>query len=137
MIGEVSDTIVINSVQFEYAQIYNAYTKTLNGIYPLYHNADKGNCENITVPCKKKIYYPQYVKDVTVVIPVFPGTNCEYDSAKAFMKRVPVSELIVFDRKRQERKTSNKDWQSSTDEDARIAKLKDGRTHTKYNHSGT
>ena len=44
MIGEVSDTIVINSVQFEYAQIYNAYTKTLNGIYPLYHNADKGNC---------------------------------------------------------------------------------------------
>ena len=86
MIGEVSDTIVINSVQFQYAQIYNAYTKTLNGIYPLYHNTDKGNCENISVACKKKIYYPQYVKDVTVVIPVFPGTNCEYDSAKAFME---------------------------------------------------
>ena len=40
--------------------------------------------------------------------------------------------MIAFDRKRQGRKTSNKDWQSSTDEDARIAKLKDGRTHMAY-----
>ena len=30
------------------------------------------------------------------------------------------AELIAFDRKRQGRKTSNKDWQSSTDEDAHI-----------------
>ena len=42
------------------------------------------------------------------------------------------AELIAFDRKRQGRKTSNKDWQSSTDEAARIAKLKDGRTHMAY-----
>ena len=42
------------------------------------------------------------------------------------------AELIAFDRKRQGRKTSNKDWQSSTDEDARIGKLKDGRTHMAY-----
>ncbi len=32
-----------------------------------------------------------------------------------------------FDRKG--KKTSNKDWQSTTDEEARIAKLKDGRIH--------
>ncbi len=42
------------------------------------------------------------------------------------------AELIAFDRRRKGRKTSNKDWQSSTDEDARIAKLKDGRTHMAY-----
>ena len=38
------------------------------------------------------------------------------------------AELIAFDRRRQGRKTANKDWQSATDEEARIAKLKDGRT---------
>ena len=42
------------------------------------------------------------------------------------------AELINFDRKRQGKKTSNKDWQSATDEEARIAKLKDGRTHMAY-----
>ncbi len=42
------------------------------------------------------------------------------------------AELIAFDRKRKGKKTSNKDWQSTTDEDARIAKLKDGRTHMAY-----
>lgn len=39
------------------------------------------------------------------------------------------AELITFDRKRKGKKTSNKDWQSTTDEESRIAKLKDGRTH--------
>jgi len=34
---------------------------------------------------------------------------------------------VNFDRKG--KKTSNKDWQSTTDEEARIAKLKDGRIH--------
>ena len=42
------------------------------------------------------------------------------------------AELIAFDRKRKGKKTSNKDWQSTTDEDARITKLKDGRTHMAY-----
>ena len=38
------------------------------------------------------------------------------------------AELVAFDRKRKGKKLSNKDWQSPVDEDARIAKLKDGRT---------
>jgi Transposase and inactivated derivatives len=40
-----------------------------------------------------------------------------------------LSELAAFDRKRKDKKVSNKDWKSPIDEDARIAKLKDGRTH--------
>ena len=39
------------------------------------------------------------------------------------------AELVAFDRKRKDKKLSNKDWQSPADEDARISKLKDGRTH--------
>ena len=37
-------------------------------------------------------------------------------------------DLARLDRKRKKR-TSNKDWKSPVDEDARIAKMKDGRTH--------
>ena len=42
------------------------------------------------------------------------------------------AELVAFDRKRKGKKASNKEWQSSTDEESCIARLKDGRTHMAY-----
>ena len=41
-------------------------------------------------------------------------------------------EVRRFDKRRQGKKVSNKDWKSPTDDDARIVKLKDGRTHLGY-----
>lgn len=41
-------------------------------------------------------------------------------------------DLRRFDRDRGGKKTSNKDWQSPSDPDARITKMKDGRTHLAY-----
>ena len=41
-------------------------------------------------------------------------------------------EIRRFDKKRQDKKVSNEDWESSSDADARIAKMKDGRTHLAY-----
>ncbi len=40
-------------------------------------------------------------------------------------------ELRRFDRKRK-KKTSNKEWESATDPDSRVTKMKDGRTHLAY-----
>ena len=42
------------------------------------------------------------------------------------------AELRRFDRKRKGKKTSNKDWKSPTDPDARIIKMKNGTTHLAY-----
>ena len=41
-------------------------------------------------------------------------------------------ELRRFDKRRKHKKVSNEDWESETDPDARIAKMKDGRTHLAY-----
>jgi transposase len=41
-------------------------------------------------------------------------------------------ELRRFDRQRKDKKVSNEEWESPTDPDARIAKMKDGRTHLAY-----
>ena len=41
-------------------------------------------------------------------------------------------ELRRFDKRRKGKKVSNKEWKSPTDEDARIVKMKDGRTHMGY-----
>ena len=39
------------------------------------------------------------------------------------------ADLARFDRSRKNKKTSNKEWKSPQDPDAKIAKMKDGRTH--------
>ncbi len=53
--------------------------------------------------------------------------------AKEEGAEVPTEEdLRRFDRKRRGKKTSNKDWESPSDPDSRIAKMKDGRTHLAY-----
>lgn len=41
-------------------------------------------------------------------------------------------DLSRMDRKRKGKKVSNKEWESSTDPQSRIAKMKDGRTHLAY-----
>lgn len=41
-------------------------------------------------------------------------------------------DLRRFDRKRKDKKVSNEEWESPSDHDARIAKMKDGRTHLAY-----
>ena len=60
------------------------------------------------------------------------------ESYEAFVQRLAEAsgiatptrvELARFDRSRKGKKTSNKDWQSPQDPDAKITKMKDGRTH--------
>ena len=41
-------------------------------------------------------------------------------------------EVARFDRKRKDKTASNADWKSKTDEDAKIARMKDGTTHLAY-----
>ena len=40
--------------------------------------------------------------------------------------------MARFDRKRKGKTLSNADWESPTDPDAKIAKMKDGTTHLAY-----
>jgi transposase len=63
------------------------------------------------------------------------------DDWKAYLKKLMAEEGIEdpsdedirkFDRKRRNKKVPNKEWMSPTDPDARIAKMKDGRTHMAY-----
>ena len=64
------------------------------------------------------------------------------ESHEAFIRRLAEAsgvetptraELARFDRSRKNKKTSNKEWKSPQDPDAKIAKMKDGRTHLAHN----
>ncbi len=63
------------------------------------------------------------------------------DDWKEYVRKLAVAEGIEnptdddlrrLDRKRKGKKVSNEDWESPTDPDSRIAKMKDGRTHLAY-----
>ncbi len=71
------DILVLDEVQ-------KLYEDKLESVYPC--NINQGNTKLPNAEyVKKDIKAPAVaVAKPTVVIPVFPGTNCEYDSAKAF-----------------------------------------------------
>lgn len=101
-IGMVSEEIFINGIKFDYDEIYNAYTKTLDKIYPLYQNLDCGNCENLSNDKNEKKYYKEYIENVNVLIPIFPGTNCEYDVEKAFIDAGATTKTVIFRNKKED-----------------------------------
>ena len=63
-------------------------TKTKNAVEPM-ENTDPKDYKEVHV-CRHKVAKPH------VFIPAFPGTNCEYDSARAFNRAGAESEIIVF-----------------------------------------
>jgi hypothetical protein len=51
---------------------------------------------------------------------------------EAGIEKPTAADLATMDRKRKDKKVSNDDWESPSDPDARIAKMKDGTTHLAY-----
>ncbi|NCB32880.1 MAG: phosphoribosylformylglycinamidine synthase, partial [Erysipelotrichia bacterium] len=56
----------------------------LEPVFP-YRRKDKA-AEPISFECSSHLHSSVRVETPRVIIPVFPGTNCEYDSAKAFVR---------------------------------------------------
>ena len=87
VIGEVTDDakFAFGDTEITLKEAENAWTGTLEQVFRTV--SDEASDEKVESPlydtkdiviCGHKIAQP------TVFIPVFPGTNCEYDSAKAF-----------------------------------------------------
>lgn len=98
LFGEVTATPVLSyrSTEISLAEAEKAWTGTLEEVFPtrvteggeildrpLYHAAS-------VAVCGHKIGTPR------VFIPVFPGTNCEYDSARAFEEVGAVTSAPIF-----------------------------------------
>ena len=114
LIGEVTESgFSYGNVSISMDEALEAWTGTLEKVFPTV--AVKGK-EKLDTPvyktdsiyvCKHKVAKP------TVFIPVFPGTNCEYDSAKAFERAGADVVTKIF------RNLSESDIRESVDEFAR------------------
>jgi len=100
LLGQVTEEILINEIEISKEESYETYMNTLEEIYPTYYNLDKDKVENISVEGKEKKYYKEIVENVNVVIPVFPGTNSEYDTQKAFEEAgASVKQVVITNTK--------------------------------------
>lgn len=86
VIGEVTDkeTFEYGNTVITMEEALNAWTNTLEKVFPTRSGIQQTEVRNELFKtdsihiCKNKVAKP------TVFIPVMPGTNCEYDSTKAF-----------------------------------------------------
>ena len=74
-----------------------AWQKTLEGVFPTRTTSPISPISPIKPIHFDTVYLCQHkVAKPHVFIPAFPGTNCEYDSARAFNRAGAESEIIVF-----------------------------------------
>ena len=89
---------------------YKVHCETLESVYPTSEKAPTD--ELITTTCNDRplLHASKVYDEVKVVIPVFPGTNCEYDSKRAFEKAGASVKLVLI------RNKTEKDVEDSIDE---------------------
>ena len=100
-IGTVEEDILANGEPLDKETLRRAYTAPFEKLYPEYVNLGKGNCENLSKETEREFFSPEKVDQVKVLIPIFPGTNCEYDSARAFQKEGAEVETVIIRNKRE------------------------------------
>ena len=98
LVGWVNEeeSFIYGDTKISMEEALNAWTTTLEKVFPTRATEEKDevktglyNADSIYV-CKNKVAKP------TVFIPVFPGTNCEYDSARAFERAGANTIVKVF-----------------------------------------
>ena len=98
IIGHTTNTneITYKNESVTLDEAYKVYESVLEDVYPTKQVAQtkevivKDCTERSTLVAKEK------VDEVKVVIPVFPGTNCEYDSKRAFEKAGATVQLVLI-----------------------------------------
>ncbi len=96
-IGEFTEDIVVNGVSLDENELKAAYTTTLNSVFKPTASIPAMELKNKKIERRLKSNKPVEVPFVT--IPAFPGTNCEWDTLKAFKKEGADGKIIVFKNK--------------------------------------
>ncbi|CEQ19252.1 phosphoribosylformylglycinamidine synthase [Paraclostridium sordellii] len=103
-------SIFIENEEIDIDFIYNKYCEVLEPIFPTKVETIKEKIETISFITDTKGYKSGIsLASPKVFIPTFPGTNCEYDSARIFEKAGAKTSIKVF------KNLTDKDIESSID----------------------
>ena len=88
-------SITINQSQFSIEELYKANSQRFESVYPA-RSHTSGECKTANCNSKATPYAGSPVDKVKVYLPVFPGTNCDYDTARAFERAGAETHIGVF-----------------------------------------
>lgn len=97
-IGEVTNDgrIALNSESIELSELSKAYEDKLESVYSCNIKNSGVNMQNFEYTAKERKAPLVKCARPKVLIPAFPGTNCEYDSAKAVADAGAEPEILVI-----------------------------------------
>ena len=80
------------------AELYKAYADRLESVYPTKANVARtdNTVPNLSAPQYTTVRTTEKFARPRVLIPAFPGTNCEYDTAKALERAGLAPEIMVI-----------------------------------------
>ncbi len=109
------NTLTYGGETVDMSVLYADYENVLEKVFPV--NAAEAEGEITAYSYEVETRAPAIIKcdKPRVLIPVFPGTNCEYDSAKAFKRAGAETEIFVINN------LSSKGISDSVEEFARLA----------------
>lgn len=97
LIGRTTDAyqVVIGDTKVDLGSVQKEWETPLDAIFPKKEDA-KGKLTDIHHVPKSIVRPKTQIARPKVIIPVFPGTNCEYDTARAFEKAGAEAKTLVF-----------------------------------------
>lgn len=97
-IATVTDTaeFVVGDVTISMAEALDKWTSKLEGVFPTRSNVEVQTLKDSIYDAKTVYTAKNTVARPQVFIPVFPGTNCEYDTGKAFELAGADVKTVVF-----------------------------------------
>ncbi len=97
LIGEtISDEVIyVSGEKIDLGEALSVWQKPLSKVFPETTN-EGAKAENISFYDKAPAYVGEKIAAPRVFIPIFPGTNCEYETEKAFSKAGAVVSTLVI-----------------------------------------
>ncbi len=93
-LGQTSGEFIINEQVFDLETLKSVWLNKYDSLYKVYNNGSNEVIESEKIT-KGIVKYPTSIIPTTF-IPVFPGTNCEYDIEKAFKTAGANTKMWVF-----------------------------------------
>ncbi len=91
-----SETLSLGADVLSLEELQTIYEGKLEPVYPCNIPAPERKAENTTYPEHSTLAPAIKTARPVVLLPVFPGTNCEYDTAKAFEDAGAKAEVFVI-----------------------------------------
>ena len=92
-----SESISYQNDSVSLNELYDVHTLKLEGVYPTKVTNKEYQLANY--PNRSTLKVKNIVKEPLVVIPVFPGTNCEYDTIRSYEKAGCKVETVIIKNK--------------------------------------